>query len=218
MTDRSASLDKVEGPDQDISPERSNVAPVKAAVRRASPWSLDNLPGDPMMWILITSEIFVFGGALWGFAISEMLHPDIFKEARSQLNVPVATINTLILLTSGFIAAIAVRFAQMGDKRRTRLSLLGAGLFGVVFMILKIMEYFEKFELGVGLETNSFYTLYFLVTGFHLAHVVFGLVILAIIAVWPTEDNLETGTAFWHMVDLIWVMIFPVFYLMGVGL
>lgn len=218
MTDQSAGFEAVEGPAQNQSPERQNVAPPKRPIKRASPWSLDNLPGDPMMWILITSEIFVFGGALWGFAISEMLHPEIFKEARSHLNVPVATINTLILLTSGFIAAIAVRYAKFGNAKMARWSLAGAGTLGILFMVLKIFEYIEKFEMGVGLETNSFYTLYFLVTGFHLAHVVFGLIILAIVAIWPSEDNLETGTAFWHMVDLIWVMIFPVFYLMGVGL
>ncbi|MCT4656351.1 MAG: cytochrome c oxidase subunit 3 family protein [Cohaesibacter sp.] len=210
MNDTSADAVKVEGLEQ--------TSPQGRIQGKASPWSLESLPGDPMMWILITSEIFVFGGALWGFAISEMLHPEIFKEARSHLNVPVATINTLILLTSGFIAAVAVRYAKVGNAKKARLSLLGAGILGVVFMILKIMEYYEKFEMGVGLETNSFYTLYFLVTGFHLAHVIFGLVILAIVAVWPSEENLETGTAFWHMVDLIWVMIFPVFYLMGVGL
>ncbi len=215
MTQASADAQTVEGPDEHFPQERKATV---ARPKRPSPWSLDNLPGDPMMWILITSEIFVFGGALWGFAISEMLHPDVFAEARSHLNVPIATTNTLILLTSGFIAAIAVRYAKHENRKMARLSLLGAGLLGVVFMVLKIFEYYQKFELGVGLETNSFYTLYFLVTGFHLAHVVFGLVILAIVAIWPSEDNLETGTAFWHMVDLIWVMIFPVFYLMGVGL
>ncbi|MCV6548181.1 MAG: cytochrome c oxidase subunit 3 family protein [Cohaesibacter sp.] len=210
MTQKRADAMAVEGPRMASKPGRSS--------KRQSPWSLEKLPGDPMMWILIVSEIFVFGGALWAFAISEMLHPDIFREARAHLNIPVATLNTLILLTSGFIAAIAVRYANSGNLRMTRLSLLGAGVLGFLFILLKIMEYWQKFEMGVGLETNSFYTLYFLVTGFHLAHVVFGLIILAILAIWPSKDNLETGTAFWHMVDLIWLMIFPVFYLMGVGL
>ncbi len=182
-----------------------------------SPWALERLPGDPMMWILITSEILVFGGALWAFAGSELLNPEIYREARSHLNVPLATFNTLILLTSGLFAAFAVRFGKAGNTAKTRLSLLSAGLLGVLFMALKIYEYSEKLALGLDIETNTFYTLYYLVTGFHLAHVIFGLIILGIIAAWPSEDNLESGTAFWHMVDLIWVIIFPIFYLMGQG-
>lgn len=218
MAEQDIRFEIIEGAAQNQFRERQMITPSQHHVKRVSPWSLENLPGDPMMWILITSEIFVFGGALWGFAISEMLNPDVFREARSHLNVSVATINTLILLTSGFLAAISVRYARYGNIRMIRWSLAGAGILGILFMILKIFEYIEKFHMGVGLETNSFYTLYFLVTGFHLAHVVFGLVILVIVAIWPSEENLETGTAFWHMVDLIWVMIFPVLYLMGVGL
>lgn len=211
---------------------RTNTAPVDQPTLRSvaeattpqseyqeeTPWSLDNLPGDPMMWILIISEILVFGGALWAFAGNELLHPEMYKEARNHLNVPLATLNTIVLLTSGFFAAIAVRFVKLGEIKKTRFSLLGAGLLGMVFMALKIFEYQEKFALGLDIETNTFYTLYYLVTGFHLAHVIFGLIILAILAMWPTEENLESGTAFWHMVDLIWVIIFPVFYLMGQGL
>ncbi|QUS57697.1 cytochrome c oxidase subunit 3 family protein [Pseudovibrio brasiliensis] len=182
-----------------------------------SPWALENLPGDPMMWILIVSEILVFGGALWAFAGNELLNVEIYREARTHLNVPLATFNTIILLTSGLFAAIAVRFGRVKEVAKARLSLLGAGALGVVFMALKIYEYKEKLALGLNVETNTFYTLYYLVTGFHLAHVIFGLIILGIVALWPTEDNLESGTAFWHMVDLIWVIIFPIFYLMGQG-
>ncbi len=183
-----------------------------------SPWALENLPGDPMMWILIVSEILVFGGALWAFAGNELLNVEIYREARTHLNVPLATLNTIVLLTSGLFAAFAVRFGKFKEIGKARLSLLGAGILGVAFMALKIYEYKEKLALGLNVETNTFYTLYYLVTGFHLAHVIFGLIILGILALWPTEDNLESGTAFWHMVDLIWVIIFPIFYLMGQGL
>ena len=72
---------------------------------------------------------------------------------------------------------------------------------------------FLKLDAGIGIETNTFFTLYFLLTGFHFLHVIFGLILLAIVAVWDSIDNLETGAAYWHMVDLVWVLIFPIVYL-----
>ncbi|MFZ1679939.1 MAG: cytochrome c oxidase subunit 3, partial [Rhizobiaceae bacterium] len=92
--------------------------------------------------------------------------------------------------------------------------LSGAGLLGLVFVAVKLSEYAAKAALGYGMETDAFFTLYYLVTGFHLAHVMFGIGVLGLIALFPARDNVETGIAFWHMVDLVWVMIFPIFYLL----
>lgn len=77
------------------------------------------------------------------------------------------------------------------------------------------MEYAAKAKAGIGLETDTFFTLYFLLTGFHLLHVVLGIVIIAAVALHDSLDNLRTGTSFWHMVDLVWVVMYPLVYLVG---
>jgi nitric oxide reductase NorE protein len=86
---------------------------------------------------------------------------------------------------------------------------------GIVFVAIKIAEYAAKAQAGINLETDTFFTLYFLLTGFHLLHVVLGIVILATVALSDSIVNLKTGTAFWHMVDLIWVVMYPLIYLIG---
>ena len=118
-----------------------------------------------------------------------------------------------VLLTSGLFAALAVSARGRGERRTARLHLGAAGLLGLVFLAVKIVEYADKLEAGIGMETNTFFTLYYLLTGFHFLHVIFGLIVLAIVAVWDSMENTETGAAFWHMVDLVWVLIFPVIYL-----
>jgi nitric oxide reductase NorE protein len=84
---------------------------------------------------------------------------------------------------------------------------------GLAFVVIKVIEYAAKAEAGIGLETNTFYTLYYLMTGFHFLHVVLGLAILGVVTWKDSLANLETGAAFWHMVDLIWVLMFPLVYL-----
>jgi nitric oxide reductase NorE protein len=86
---------------------------------------------------------------------------------------------------------------------------------GLVFILVKLTEYIAKAEAGIGLETDTFFTLYFLLTGFHLLHVVLGIAILAAVALSDSPENLNTGTAFWHMVDLVWVVMYPLVYLIG---
>ena len=110
-------------------------------------------------------------------------------------------------------AMFTIAARKNGRSGTSRMWLGAASLLGCIFLWLKISEYLAKAEAGIGIETNTFFTLYYLLTGFHLLHVVFGLAVLAIVAVWNSVENLETGCAFWHMVDLVWVLIFPVIYL-----
>jgi len=86
-------------------------------------------------------------------------------------------------------------------------------LLGLVFLGVKVVEYADKIGRGLTLTTNHFFELYYLMTGFHALHVVMGIVLLGILAWRASQENVETGAAFWHMVDLIWVMLFPVVYL-----
>ena len=117
-----------------------------------------------------------------------------------------------MLVASGWLAALAQeRVRRRGSGRGL---LFGAMALGAVFIAIKVTEYAGLAALGHGMDGEGFFTLYFLITGFHALHVVLGVVILGIVSVWHSEDTVETGTAFWHMVDLIWVLVFPIVYLL----
>lgn len=169
---------------------------------------------NPMMWLLIASELAVFGLALAGYAGARFNAPATFLAAQSELDRLAGAINTALLLSSGLLAALAVEARAAELRSRARWLLGAAGLLGVVFLAVKANEYAIEIARGHSLDEGGFFTLYFLITGFHAAHVVLGLVILGIVAIWDDVETVETGTAFWHMVDLIWVIIFPCLYLM----
>ncbi|HMN37668.1 MAG TPA: cytochrome c oxidase subunit 3 [Hyphomicrobium sp.] len=175
---------------------------------------LDELPGDLMMWVLIISEILVFGAALLAFLAVRATSPAVFLEGQAQLNPTAGALNTAVLVTSGMLAARALALRRNSQRSAARLSLLGAGALGVVFLLVKWVEYGAEFAKGIGIESSPFFTFYFLITGFHALHVVAGIVILGIIARWDSIRNIETGIAFWHMVDLVWVLLFPIIYLL----
>jgi nitric oxide reductase NorE protein len=175
--------------------------------------ALSDLPGNPLMWVLILSELVVFGAFFVAFSVSRLLHPVLFLAGQAQLDRLAGGVNTMLLLTSGLAAALAVNARAAGDIRRCRLWLGGAALLGLGFLGVKVAEYTDKAAHGLGIETDTFWTLFYLMTGFHAAHVVLGLIILGIVAGKPSRENVETGTAFWHMVDLIWVLLYPIVYL-----
>lgn len=176
---------------------------------------LDALPGDLMMWILIISELLVFGAGLIAFLGVRLTDPVGFAEAQSHLHRTGAGLNTVVLVSSGWLAALAVRTVEAGKIALMRLYLAMASLLGVVFLWIKGMEYAAKGAEGITFETHPFFTFYYLLTGFHAVHVIAGIVILGLVGWKATPRNVETGTAFWHMVDLVWVLLFPIMYLLG---
>lgn len=175
---------------------------------------LSSLPGHPLMWVLIGSELAVFGLALLGYAGARARDPQTFALAQDGLDRLAGVANTTLLLTSGFCAALANEAARLGKVLRARKMLAAAGALGVGFLVVKGFEYAGELAAGHDIDSSPFFTLYFLVTGFHALHVVLGLIILAIVARSASAAAVETGTAFWHMVDLIWLVVFPCFYLM----
>ncbi len=175
--------------------------------------ALDALPGNPLIWVLIISELLVFGAFFLGYIVARALDPQMFNDSQLQLDRLLGGLNTMVLVTSGYLAAQAVRLRAEDKIGASRRWLAGAMGIGSVFLIIKAIEYGDKIEQGIGLETNTFFTLFFLMTGFHMLHVVLGLIILAIVGVHNSLENMETGTAFWHMVDLIWIILYPLVYL-----
>ncbi|WP_085900603.1 cytochrome c oxidase subunit 3 family protein [Kiloniella majae] len=174
---------------------------------------LDALPGNPMMWILIISELMVFGLLLAGYCVKLLDNPDLFINSQAKLNRLIGGLNTLVLITSGLFAALANKASKKNKISLARAFLSVTAAFGLLFLVLKFYEYSEKSAIGISIETNSFFTLFYLMTGFHAAHVIFGLLLLGLVSCYKKHENIQTACAFWHMVDLIWLILYPILYL-----
>lgn len=177
-------------------------------------------PGGILLWVIIFVELLTYGLGLLALVHYGRLDPEVFHQSRLQLNTGIGTFNTVVLLTSGFFMAMAVKLFREGNfpQASTYLKLTMAG--GGIFIVLKCYEYFEKLSAGVALDENMFFTLYWMLTVFHLAHVLVGMVILTYFLVKMKKAaasidflDLESGAAFWHMCDLIWILLFPALYL-----
>lgn len=177
-------------------------------------------PGGILMWIIIFLELFTFGMALVAFVHYGRQETEVFHQSRLQLNTTFGAINTIFLLTSGLFMAAAVHEFKEKNIKKSSLYFKLAMLGGVLFIVVKSIEYYHKIEAGISLETNMFFSFYWMLTAFHLIHVVVGLVILG----WTnrgmtnknsdtTIEDVEACAAFWHMCDLIWLLLFPVLYL-----
>ena len=175
-------------------------------------------PGGILLWILILLELITFGVALIVLAISSKENPEAFRQSSAHLNATYGAINTMFLLTSGFFMASSVhQFKQQNLKKASfylNITMLG----GVLFLILKTIEYSEKVAHGLTLGYDTFFNFYWLLTGFHVIHVLVGLVILLFMQrslkkATAAAEDVEASAAFWHMCDLIWLLLFPVLYL-----
>ncbi|MET3791709.1 cytochrome c oxidase subunit 3 [Aquamicrobium terrae] len=176
---------------------------------------IEDLPGELLMWVLIASEVLVFAAGITAMASVRLTDPEGFAAAQAMLDGRMAALNTVVLVTSGLFAARAERAAAHQERRAARLFLGLAALGGVLFLVVKGMEYAADMEAGIGIETHPFYTFYFLITGFHAAHVLAGIVLLGIVGLRARAEAVQAGAAFWHMVDLVWVLILPPIYLLA---
>lgn len=177
-------------------------------------------PGGILMWIIIFLELITFGMALVALVYYGKQQPELFHQSRLQLNTTFGAVNTIFLLTSGFFMATAVHEFKENNIQKSsfyfKLTMLG----GLLFLVVKSIEYYHKIQAGISLDTNMFFSFYWLLTAFHLIHVIIGLVILAWTNYGMRKKNSDTVVedveacgAFWHMCDLIWLLLFPVLYL-----
>jgi len=192
-------------------PARS--AGVQDETRQAPEALAGQLPGELMMWILIISELAVFSAGLLALLATRLADPAGFAEAQSHLHRVGAAVNTVVLVASGYLAALAARIAA-GRPALARLFLILAAGLGAVFLAVKASEYIDLFTQGIGTETHAFFTFSYLLTGFHAAHVLAGMVLLLGVAIRPAPRTAGVAAAFWHMVDLVWVLLVPVVYLL----
>jgi len=179
-------------------------------------------PGDLAIWIFILAELLVFAILFAVYAITRMYHVELFNEYQLLLDRRAALANTIVLITSSWCVVRAVEAINRDHVRSSYRWLLVAMAMGGAFLIIKGGEFAHHFSLGISLSTNLFYMFYLSLTVFHFMHVVMGLVILGA-AAWKTRQGgysaahhtgLETAGAYWHMVDLVWLILFPLVYVM----
>ena len=180
------------------------------------------LPGVDGIWVFIGADLVIFAILFLSFMQDRLKNPAVFEASRQTLNMHLGGLDTLILLTSSWSVALAVQAMKRDQIGREPRLLLGGAMTGLMFMVSKSVEYFQKFAHGVTPGTNPFFMWYFTLTGIHLAHVVTGTSLLTYLWVRSrrgTYDHLhravpESVASFWHLVDLLWVVLFPLLYLM----
>ncbi len=186
-----------------------------------NPKSIYYPPGGLLIWIIVFLEFITLGAFLIVYLSYRQGDLDTFNTSQAMLNSTLGMVNTIVLLTSGlFMAAGLVELKKGGRKTITYLTL--TIVLGVLFMALKIYEYNEKMEGGIGFSTNQFWMFYWLLTGFHLLHVLVAVILLAYMLIKPRAyfysstnfEDVESVGVFWHMCDLIWIFLFPILYLL----
>jgi nitric oxide reductase NorE protein len=185
-----------------------------------APTRTRRLPGVEGVWVFVGADSVMFAVLFGSFMAARAHDPLTFEMSQRAMNPTFGGINTLILLTSSWFVILGVRAAQRGDQRAVPRWLGGAIICGIAFVISKAIEYTEK--ISAGLYGNDFYMYYYSLTGLHLVHVTAGTVILTVMwrraragAYTPgSTTRLESGATYWHMVDYLWVLIFPLLYLL----
>jgi cytochrome c oxidase subunit III len=183
------------------------------------------------LWLFLFSELILFGGMFIIYAIYRFKHPEEFRLASEELDPFIGTVNTIILLTSSLTVAMSITAIQEGRKNLS-MSLVGMTiLFAVVFLVNKYFEWSHKISLGIYPQSPDlvnkppgeilYFGLYYVMTGLHALHVVIGIIILAVMMTYIKNGKinkhsfvrLEAGGLYWHLVDIIWIFLFPLFYL-----
>lgn len=190
----------------------------------ASPASVqDNAPrlaGDLAIWFFILAELLAFGVFFAAYALARANNIELFNTEQLELNRHAGALNTVLLLTASYFVVRAVQAAEREASRQCANWLLASIVTGFGFLVVKLTEYAAAFAHDISLSSSPFHMFYLSLTFFHFMHVILGLVIL--IAMWngarqgryrPGDMNgLETGAAYWHMVDLLWLVLFPLVY------
>jgi cytochrome c oxidase subunit 3 len=187
------------------------------------------------MWVFLVTEVLFFGGLFAAYSIYRSWYPQAFAVASHELDIRLGTINTAVLITSSLTMALAVHAAQLGERRVLMTFLALTMLLGTVFLGIKGVEYYEKFAEhhipGPGFQFEAeyfrnaqiFFSLYFVMTGLHALHMIIGLGIMTWMLVWARNGTItreysspiEISGLYWHFVDIVWIFLFPLLYLLG---
>jgi nitric oxide reductase NorE protein len=181
-----------------------------------------HLPGEPGVWVLIGGDLLIFSLFFLSFMAYRNASPTIYSSAQSQLNLKLGVLNTILLLTSSWFVATAVQAARRTSPHRAAIFFTLAFLCGLCFVGIKGIEYHERLAAGASIAGNEFFMFYFMLTGVHLLHVLIGLGVL----LWLRQKTsgrapltaqkmvlIESGATFWHLVDVLWIILFALLYL-----
>jgi len=185
------------------------------------------------MWLFLATEILFFGGLFLGYTVYRGMYPAAYGEASRHLDIVLGTINTAVLLCSSLTMAMAIHEAQLGNRRLVILFLIITMILGAAFLGIKFYEYYQKYVEhlipGAGFvwegpdstHASLFFIFYFVMTGMHAVHMIIGLGVMTVMVVLSARGKfnsiyyspLELGGLYWHFVDIVWVFLFPLLYL-----
>lgn len=164
------------------------------------------------MWLFLAGEVLLFGALLLAFELAHAKFPAEFRLASGKLHFYHGTINTFLLLTSSYLVALS-------QASKNRLLVFVSALIGVIFLGIKGSEYWDLYQEGLLLSRSLFFTFYFFITFLHALHVSVGIVLLLVVGLRMKKNDVpalhENVGLYWHFVDLVWVFVFPLFYLLG---
>ena len=187
------------------------------------------------MWIFLLTEVLTFGGLFTAYAIFRAWFPDMFYNAHLALDVQAGTFNTVVLITSSVTIALAIRSLQLNKIKQSQWYMIATLLLAATFLVVKYFEYSHKFHVGQlpgtfytfegieGTNPHIFFGIYFAMTGLHGVHVLIGMGVITWMLVNIRKGKysaeyytpVEMTGLFWHLVDLVWIYLFPLFYLIG---
>jgi cytochrome c oxidase subunit 3 len=187
------------------------------------------------MWVFLATEVMFFGGMFIGYTVYREAYSEAFAHASNHLNVWLGGINTAVLICSSLSMALSVHSAQQGRRRQIIFFLLLTMMLGALFLGIKFTEYYHKyeehlvpgvnfaFENGHRGQAEIFFSFYFAMTGLHAVHMTIGLGLLAYLAIHAGRDRfspryytpVEMTGLYWHFVDIVWIFLFPLLYLVG---
>jgi cytochrome c oxidase subunit III len=217
------------------------------------------------MWVFLATELMVFGGLFAGYTVYRVSYPESFEQASQHLNIVIAAVNTVVLLTSSLTMALGVWAVQVGRSRTLTYCLIVTALLGTTFLVIKVFEYYgdyrdklvpglsfdvydwvpkqEKYKapdispnlepadrtmpvevtVAFGERVKLFFAFYYIMTGLHAVHLIVGVAILAVLAVQASRGRftpeyyspVEVAGLYWHFVDVVWIILLPILYLVG---
>ncbi|WP_298271829.1 cytochrome c oxidase subunit 3 family protein [Geobacter sp.] len=175
------------------------------------------------IWCFLATEVLLFGGLFTAYTVFRLRYPDLFHAEHLKLNRLLGGTNTVILITSSLTMALAVAAARQGRKKRLQIFLLCTILLAASFLGVKYLEWSDDFARHLYPGTNLFFSLYFTMAGLHALHVIAGMGVLTTLLVMARRGKLgrsrhtpvEIGGLYWHFVDLVWIYLFPLLYLVG---
>ena len=189
----------------------------------ATPGTVRRIPGEAGTWVFLFGDMLVFGAFFVTFLVERAGAPEVFDVARATLHAGVGVTNTLVLLTSSLCVVLALNAVRAGARPLATRAVAAAMVLGLVFIALKAFEYVALATAGHGPGANHFYLYYFILTGLHLFHVCLGLGALSFVLSQTRRPELsetrtalvEGGACFWHLVDLLWIFLFALLYLVS---